>query len=90
MYTYFFVSFVAGILWLVGLGYLLTNSLKKSASMVGALADIMSTFSKAIFIPTRIDNSTREVMIARLCLLDLLVFLVSFYLCIQSLLESYA
>jgi hypothetical protein len=88
------VSFLAGILWLIGLVILFTKSIKPSAfrgsNQQGAVVVFFSAFARAVFIKTRVMNSDREILIARICLGILMLCFTSFIIAVNEVIKHHA
>lgn len=88
------VSFIAGILWLLGLGLLLLRSINPSdlrgSHKDGSVIVFFSAFARAVFIKTRVDNSNLEILIARSCLVILIIFFISFSVAVVQVFEHHA
>jgi hypothetical protein len=88
------ISSIAAILWLIGLGVLFIKSIKPSvirgSHQDGAVVVFFSAFARAIFIKTKVINSTNEINIARICLVFLMVFFVSFIIAINEVVQNLA
>jgi hypothetical protein len=88
------VGFLAGILWIVGLGILFVKCIKPSdlrgSHKEGGVLVFFSAFGRAIFLSPKVINSSSEVIIARCCLVILVIFLVSFSVGLVGIIEHNA
>ena len=88
------ISSIAAIFWLIGLGVLLIKSIKPSVTrgshQDGAMVVFFSAFARAVFIKTKVINSANEINIARICLVFLMVFFVSFIIAVNEVVQKLA